>query len=338
MSQKAGRRLRPVYLELALATFPFLSNRSFFMAIQALLPFLISALPPFSFRRASAMSTSVHALDHAGDVPCAALATRAAHCQHQVQLDVLGLRVVFEQTGAEAGFDGGLRDHGALLVVLGVELADGAAAPTEERHTGRWRTVTGGPWARLSLLSALQSHWMAEMLMAASNEPARKRHALADVGEHQVALDVALQRNVQHRRRHVHADPGVRPAVRGLHGGQDLARQAAAAADVEDQRRALEVQQLEGAAGHGRLNVLDARRRGVLARLGVVVVDVGGAAMGARVRMCWDAGCGGGGAYRLSSGRDMLAGYVRSRTDCKLLRQIRLMGALLGLQWPRAGV
>lgn len=60
--------------------------------------------------------------------------------------------------------------------------------------------------------------------------------------------------------------------------GQDLAGQAAAAADVEDEGWFFEVEELQGSAGHGGLDVLDTAACRVLAGLGVIVVDIGRAA------------------------------------------------------------
>jgi len=105
----------------------------------------------------------------------------------------------------------------------------------------------------------------------------------------------------------------VRAAFRGGDFGEDFAREAAAAADVEDERGGLEVEELEGALGHGGLDVLDARASGVFAGFGVVVVHVGLAVgwVDWLVVRDWVGGEGtvGGrsaGTYRVSSGRDMM--------------------------------
>lgn len=216
----------------------------------------------------------VHAADHAGDVRVAAFVVVVAHSQDEVQLDVLGAGVVLEKTGAEAGFDSSLGDHVALGIVLWVKLAHSAATSAQRRIQAVEEAIESSRGRRLARLCA------AEPLDGGDAdggvEGARaERHSLANVGEHQVALDVALQRNVQHGGRDVHADPGVRPAVGGVDGGEDLAGEAAAAADVEDEGGGLEVEKLEGAAGHGGLDVLDTGAGGVFAGFGVIVVDVG---------------------------------------------------------------
>lgn len=56
--------------------------------------------------------------------------------------------------------------------------------------------------------------------------------------------------------------------------GEDLAGEAAAAANVEDEGGRLEVQELEGAVCHGFLDVLDSRGGGVFGGFDVVVVEV----------------------------------------------------------------
>lgn len=94
----------------------------------------------------------------------------------------------------------------------------------------------------------------------------------------------------------------MRAAFFGVDGGEDFAGEAAAAADVEDEGGALEVEELEGPAGHGCLDVLDTRVGGVFAGFDVVVVDVGGA--GGIVSLIEEER--GEGAYRVSSGRDMM--------------------------------
>lgn len=216
----------------------------------------------------------VHAADYASDVRVAAFVVVVAHGEDEVELDVLGARVVFEETGAEASFDSGLGDHVPLSIVLGVELADSTATSAQRRIQAveePIQTPGGGGLARLGAAEPLNRRYADRGVEGSRAEG----HALANVGQHQVALDVALQRNVQHGGGDVHADPGVRAAVGRVDGGEDLAGEAAAAADVEDEGRGLEVEQLEGAAGHGGLDVLDTGAGGVFAGFGVVIVDVG---------------------------------------------------------------
>lgn len=62
-----------------------------------------------------------------------------------------------------------------------------------------------------------------------------ERDALADVGEHEVALDLALECDLEHAAADVHADPLVALL------GEDLAAKAAAGADVEEEARAAQV-------------------------------------------------------------------------------------------------
>jgi len=132
-----------------------------------------------------------------------------------------------------------------------------------------------------------------------------ERDALADVGEHEVALDLALECNLEHAAADVHADPLVALL------GEDLAAEAAAGADVEEEARAAqvvevglvvlllvvvvvvvvvahggllcltrglgrgrgggEVEELEAAVGHFCLDRLDARVVGVLVSLAGIV-------------------------------------------------------------------
>lgn len=216
----------------------------------------------------------VQAADHAGDVGVATFVVVVAHGEDEVQLDVLGAGVVLEETGAEAGFDGGLGDHVALSIVLGVKLADGTASSAQRRVQAveeSSESSSGRSFARLCAAKPLDCRYADGGVKRSRAEG----HALANVCQHQVALDITLQRNIQHGRGDVHADPGVRAAVGRVDGGEDLAREATAAANVEDKRRALEVEELEGAAGHGGLDVLDTGAGGVFAGFGVVIVDVG---------------------------------------------------------------
>lgn len=135
---------------------------------------------------------AVHALDHPGDV-----AARAADREHQVQLDVLGVRVVLEDTRAEARLDRRLSYHVLLLVVLGVELAHGLAAPLEAGVQPVEEPREPALGARLAALG------VAEPLDGADADRRVERaraegDALPYVGEQQVALDVPLERHVQH--------------------------------------------------------------------------------------------------------------------------------------------
>ena len=70
----------------------------------------------------------------------------------------------------------------------------------------------------------------------------------------------------------------MRPVFRRGDGGEDLAREAGAAADVEDEGGGFEVEEFEGAVGHLRLDGLDAGGGGVFAGFGVVVEEVWGTA------------------------------------------------------------
>lgn len=215
----------------------------------------------------------VHALDDAGDVAAAAVGGGSANSEDEVELDVLGVGVVLEDTGAETGADGGLGDHGALVVVFGVELADGAAAAAErgvEAVEEAGEAAGGGDVGGFGVAEPLDGGDADGGVEGARAEG----DALAHVGEEEVALDVALEGDVEHGGGDVHADPGVGPAVFGELGGEDFAGEAAAATDVEDEGGGFEVEDFEGAPGHGGLDVLDARGGGVFAGFGVIVVDV----------------------------------------------------------------
>jgi len=69
----------------------------------------------------------------------------------------------------------------------------------------------------------------------------------------------------------------MRTPILRVNGRKNLPGQATPAADIENEGGALEIEELESTAGHGRLDILDTGGGGVLARLGVIVVDVGGA-------------------------------------------------------------
>lgn len=160
---------------------------------------------------------AVHSLHNPRDV-----AAGAADREHQVQLHVLGVRVVLEDTRAEARLDRGLGNHVLLLVVLGVKLADRLAAPFQAGVQTVEEPRKPALGARLAALG------VAEPLDGADADGRVERaraegHALPYVGEQQVALDVPLEGHIQHRRRDVHADPDVRAALLLRLRGQDLA-------------------------------------------------------------------------------------------------------------------
>lgn len=66
----------------------------------------------------------------------------------------------------------------------------------------------------------------------------------------------------------------MRAAVRGVDAREDFAREAGAAADVEDEGGGGEREEGEGAVRHCGLDVLDARGGGVFAGFRVVVEEV----------------------------------------------------------------
>lgn len=69
----------------------------------------------------------------------------------------------------------------------------------------------------------------------------------------------------------------MRSAFGGVDRGEDFARESRAAAYIEDHGGGVEVEEFEGAVGHGGLNVLDSRGCSVFACFGVIVMEIGGA-------------------------------------------------------------
>ena len=63
-------------------------------------------------------------------------------------------------------------------------------------------------------------------------------------------------------------------AVRTWYGGEDFAGEARTTANVEDQGRRRQGEELEGAVGHFNLHILYAGGRSVLARFGIIVEEV----------------------------------------------------------------
>lgn len=128
-----------------------------------------------------------------------------------------------------------------------------------KRSVKKRRRRPAGEWA---VESALQSHWRTETLFCDAGRVSKateeedegdardcavkgrgpKGDALANVGEHQVALDVALEGDLEHAAADVHADPVVALL------GQDLAAEATPRANVEEVARAREVV-VEGRGG-----------------------------------------------------------------------------------------
>jgi hypothetical protein len=95
----------------------------------------------------------------------------------------------------------------------------------------------------------------------------------------------------------------MRTAVFWLDLREDFAREAGATANIEDEGGIFEVEEFESAVGHGGLDVLDTRGGGVLARFGVIVVQVRRATIR---QLSFSKGIVGE-TYRVSSGRDMMA-------------------------------
>ena len=90
----------------------------------------------------------------------------------------------------------------------------------------------------------------------------------------------------------------------GGNGGKDLAAEAGTAADIEDQRGGCEVEEGEGAVGHGGLDGEDTRGGSVFAGFDVGVEEVGWA--GGRTVISTEREGGRGKAHRVSSGRDIV--------------------------------
>ncbi|KAI6750856.1 hypothetical protein HG530_014306 [Fusarium avenaceum] len=140
---------------------------------------------------------TLHAVDNARDVATLLLHITSTDGEHEVELLVLGAGVVLEHTGAETGLDGGLGDHVALLVVLGVELADGSTAALErgvEAVEESGETASGGCVACLSTAEPLNSRDTDRRIEGSCSE----RNALANVCQHQIAFNISLKRNIQH--------------------------------------------------------------------------------------------------------------------------------------------
>ena len=141
------------------------------------------------------------------------------------------VEATLEEAGAEAGLDGGGGDHLLLLVVLRVELAHGTAAAAQagvEAAEEAGEATGGGDVARLGVAQPLDGADADGGIKGAGAEG----HALPDISQQQVALDVALQSHIQHRRGHVHAHPDVWPPLLLRQGRQDLTRQTATATNV----------------------------------------------------------------------------------------------------------
>ena len=84
--------------------------------------------------------------------------------------------------------------------------------------------------------------------------------------------------------------------------GEDFAREAGAAPDVEDEGRAGEREEGERAVGHRRLDIANARGGGIFAGFGVIVEEVGrtmggGAVLSVTGRAGWESGGGSQGVF-----------------------------------------
>lgn len=69
----------------------------------------------------------------------------------------------------------------------------------------------------------------------------------------------------------------MRTAFRGINRREDFARETGTAADVEDQRRGVQVEKFEGAVGHLGLDILDSGGSGVFSCFCVIVMKIWGA-------------------------------------------------------------
>lgn len=79
----------------------------------------------------------------------------------------------------------------------------------------------------------------------------------------------------------------------------------------------MQVEEVEGAVGHGGLDGADAGGGGVFAGFDIVVEEVWGAVVYLLVYLEACCMCGGGGTYSVSSGRDMVAVVL-----CALVPQV----------------
>jgi hypothetical protein len=91
-----------------------------------------------------------------------------------------------------------------------------------------------------------------------------------------------------------------------FYGREDLAREARAAAHIENERRCIEVEEFEGTVCHGGLNVLDAGVGRVFAGFDIVVEEV-------RREDVFGTRHGGGDAKVMSAWRVMKDGQVATK-------------------------
>lgn len=246
---------------------------------------------------------NIHLIHPVHDPRNITLQPTATDSKHQVHLTTLRARIILQQTRTEPRLDRRASNHTPLRSILRIKLTHRPGTPLQRRIQPVEeppQPALGGNIARLRITQPLDRRDADRRIERARAE----RHALADIRQKQIALDVALQRHVQHARRDVHADPRVRAALRGRDLGEDLAGEAGAAADVEDEGGRVETEELEGAVGHVGLDVLDSGGGGVFVGFGVIVEEIGGAV--SRVSCVYRMvlrGC----SYRESSGRDMMA-------------------------------
>ena len=241
------------------------------LPIPILLPHdpLLRRLPPLLCRMPTPPIHDLDALNiphRIRDIPATQL-TATAHGQDKIDLPILSLGIVLEQSRAEARPHGGTGDHAALHIVLRIELQHGLPAapqrriqPVEEPR----QPAGGGDVRRLGVAQPLDGRHRHRGVEGSRAE----RDPLSHVRQQEVARRVAVQRDRQHAGGDVHPDPRV--SVRA----DDLAAEPGAAADVEDQGGGGQCEELEAPGRHRCLDRLDPAAGGVFGCFDVGVEEV----------------------------------------------------------------
>jgi len=192
---------------------------------------------------------TLHITNRIRDIPPTQLPS-GSHRQDEVDLLILRIRVILQQSGTKTRFHSRAGDHGPLLLVFGVKLQH--ALPTSP-HGGVQaveepaQPALGADVGRLRVAQPLHGADADGSVEGAGSEG----NPLAHVREEEVPSGVAVQRYGKHGCGYVHAYPSMAVIV------EDLAREAGATADVEDEGIGVEVEDFETAGSHGGLDGLD---------------------------------------------------------------------------------
>ena len=130
-------------------------------------------------------------------------------------LRLLAVRIIDDETAAEASSSGVLHQEEHLVVGLGVELKDSSSASCErceERVEEAFESLRRRMRRRIGVAEPLQDRHADSTIESACS----KAETLADVLQEEIALDFSIQRNRQHARTDITSAPHMSFLVQDL--------------------------------------------------------------------------------------------------------------------------